>query len=426
MARFADRDTDATHGPALRRTPKVASSEPGPMSARDLRPSSAGSGARSPIALADTGSRTRALDALQGSHGNQAVQRLIDVQRDEDEWSLDTPLGSVDVAYDPSTGSISGSVDTAAGGASAAYNTHTGSASGAVSGGQYSAAGSYDADTGAVSGSMASAHSSASGAYNTETGSASGEVTTPSGSATGSYDAASGEATGSVAVGDYGAAGSYNRQTGEGAGAVSSPTYNASGSYSPETGARFAGASTPGGAGLSSSDDSGEIAGRDAGTGAGIAGSSSTETEEASAGAGTPEASLAGEQAGAGLAGPVTHQGSGPSDEASRNTRGGDHASAWGMATMASPRGTSTGRDEQASRAAQGQAVSARPTLARGSQGRMVGDLQQRLISAGFPCGAADGIFGPKTHRAVSAFQEANGLVADGIVGRRTWAALGV
>ncbi len=354
------------------------------MAAPDIQSSAAGLRAGLPIALADTGSRTRALDALQGSHGNQAVQRLIDVQReDQDEWSIDTPLGSVDVSYDPSTGSISGSVDTGIGGASATYNT--------------------------------------------ETGSGSGEVTTPSGSGSGSYDAGSGEVTGAVAVGDYGAAGSYNRETGEVAGAASSSTYNASGSYSPQTGARFGGSTTPSGAGSGSYDaDSGEVAGSVASGDSGAAGSSSTATEEASVGAGTPEASLAGDRVGTDLAGPATHQGGGQSDEASRNTRGGDHASAWGLATMASPAGLSSGRDENASRATQGEAGPARPTLARGSQGRMVSDLQQRLIGAGFPCGAADGIFGPKTNRAVFAFQEANGLVADGIVGRRTWAALGV
>ena len=38
----------------------------------------------------------------------------------------------------------------------------------------------------------------------------------------------------------------------------------------------------------------------------------------------------------------------------------------------------------------------------------------------------ADGIFGPNTEEAVKELQKAKGLAADGIVGPRTWAALGV
>jgi len=46
--------------------------------------------------------------------------------------------------------------------------------------------------------------------------------------------------------------------------------------------------------------------------------------------------------------------------------------------------------------------------------------LQQRLRVT------ADGIFGTGTDTAVRAFQRSNGLTADGIVGPKTWAALGV
>ncbi len=61
----------------------------------------------------------------------------------------------------------------------------------------------------------------------------------------------------------------------------------------------------------------------------------------------------------------------------------------------------------------------ARGTLRVGDRGPAVVDLQSRLGGI-----AADGVFGPVTHRAVVAYQSARGLVADGIVGPRTWGAL--
>jgi metacaspase-1 len=64
------------------------------------------------------------------------------------------------------------------------------------------------------------------------------------------------------------------------------------------------------------------------------------------------------------------------------------------------------------------------PTLRRGSRGPDVVRLQQQLSAAGFDPGAADGIFGGRTDAAVRSFQTARGLVADGIVGPKTWAAL--
>jgi peptidoglycan L-alanyl-D-glutamate endopeptidase CwlK len=47
-------------------------------------------------------------------------------------------------------------------------------------------------------------------------------------------------------------------------------------------------------------------------------------------------------------------------------------------------------------------------------------------VGAGFPPGAIDGEFGPGTEAAVLAFQRSSGLLADGIVGARTAAKLGV
>lgn len=64
------------------------------------------------------------------------------------------------------------------------------------------------------------------------------------------------------------------------------------------------------------------------------------------------------------------------------------------------------------------------PVLKEGSRGSLVKYLQQTLTSALYYGGAADGIFGPATARAVRAFQSDNGLTADGIVGANTWAKL--
>jgi cell wall-associated NlpC family hydrolase len=64
-------------------------------------------------------------------------------------------------------------------------------------------------------------------------------------------------------------------------------------------------------------------------------------------------------------------------------------------------------------------------TVRRGSNGASVRTLQERLRAHGFNPGPIDGDFGPKTDAAVRAFQRAKGLVVDGIVGPKTWGALG-
>lgn len=64
------------------------------------------------------------------------------------------------------------------------------------------------------------------------------------------------------------------------------------------------------------------------------------------------------------------------------------------------------------------------PTLQEGSKGPAVIELQNKLAAAGFSPGTIDGDFGARTKAAVIAFQRARGLVADGIVGSLTWAAL--
>ncbi|MCL2350996.1 MAG: peptidoglycan-binding protein, partial [Firmicutes bacterium] len=67
---------------------------------------------------------------------------------------------------------------------------------------------------------------------------------------------------------------------------------------------------------------------------------------------------------------------------------------------------------------------SVRPTVRLGDRGQAVVELQTLLASRGFSPGPADGIFGPLTQNAVLAFQRANGLAADGIVGPITWGVL--
>lgn len=66
------------------------------------------------------------------------------------------------------------------------------------------------------------------------------------------------------------------------------------------------------------------------------------------------------------------------------------------------------------------------PTLRRGSQGDEVADLQMLLNSKfGYDLDV-DGNFGKATETAVKDFQKKHGLTADGVVGPKTWAALGV
>ena len=50
--------------------------------------------------------------------------------------------------------------------------------------------------------------------------------------------------------------------------------------------------------------------------------------------------------------------------------------------------------------------------------------IQTALKNAGFYTGKVDGDIGPKTKRAIEAFQSQNGLKADGKVGAKTWRVL--
>ncbi|MDD5679822.1 MAG: peptidoglycan-binding domain-containing protein [Candidatus Omnitrophica bacterium] len=50
--------------------------------------------------------------------------------------------------------------------------------------------------------------------------------------------------------------------------------------------------------------------------------------------------------------------------------------------------------------------------------------IQTALKNAGFYEGPVDGKIGKNTKKAIRAFQEANGLTADGVVGNKTWSKL--
>ncbi|KOP26419.1 peptidoglycan-binding protein [Hapalosiphon sp. MRB220] len=62
-----------------------------------------------------------------------------------------------------------------------------------------------------------------------------------------------------------------------------------------------------------------------------------------------------------------------------------------------------------------------RPNLQLGSQGQPVSELQAALKLLGFYTGAVDGIYNEATAKAVSQFQKAAGLNANGIVDTITW-----
>lgn len=68
---------------------------------------------------------------------------------------------------------------------------------------------------------------------------------------------------------------------------------------------------------------------------------------------------------------------------------------------------------------------SAEVTLAALSSSQ-VKSVQTKLKRWGYYFGAVDGIYGPKTKAAVISFQKKNGLTADGIVGKKTAAAMGI
>lgn len=61
-----------------------------------------------------------------------------------------------------------------------------------------------------------------------------------------------------------------------------------------------------------------------------------------------------------------------------------------------------------------------------GSKSQEVVEIQTKLKRWGYYNGEIDGIFGTQTKNAVISFQKKNGLVADGIAGKKTLAAMGI
>lgn len=64
------------------------------------------------------------------------------------------------------------------------------------------------------------------------------------------------------------------------------------------------------------------------------------------------------------------------------------------------------------------------PLLHQGSRGKTVKALQTQLHQLNYFNGDLDGIYGPLTEEAVKAFQKANHIAVDGVVGPNTYAAL--
>lgn len=73
-----------------------------------------------------------------------------------------------------------------------------------------------------------------------------------------------------------------------------------------------------------------------------------------------------------------------------------------------------------------GDTIAEAAVLKQGSTGTQVKTLQTKLKNWGYYTGNVDGIYGARTTEAVKYFQRKNGLTADGIVGAKTAAALGM
>ncbi len=94
-------------------------------------------------------------------------------------------------------------------------------------------------------------------------------------------------------------------------------------------------------------------------------------------------------------------------------------------ASAAVPAALAVTRASRAADTAQTAAIET-AVLRQGSKGSEVKEVQRRLKQWGYYSGSVDGVFGAATKKAVIAFQKKNGLTADGVVGKSTYAALGM
>ena len=70
--------------------------------------------------------------------------------------------------------------------------------------------------------------------------------------------------------------------------------------------------------------------------------------------------------------------------------------------------------------------LSAEARVVKGDTPQNIRAVQQRLSDLGFYKAKIDGLWGPKTAASVKSFQKSKGLIADGVVGAKTEAALGI
>jgi len=103
-----------------------------------------------------------------------------------------------------------------------------------------------------------------------------------------------------------------------------------------------------------------------------------------------------------------------------------ENASVEPAATEESTAATAVNNTQEAGaqeQAANGKSVSVEPAVSQAAAAERPSgqDIQQALKNAKFYEGKVDGIIGPKTRKAIEAFQSHNGLRADGRVGPKTW-----